>query len=125
MPKIDVHAVLRFVLGSAVAGVFAVSPQLAQAQAPGSLTQLTGSNACIQATNIAEGGDCPNSTAQGLSGSTDVAVTPDGKDAYVVSSNDGAITEFSRGTDGSLTPIGCIADQTAEGAHATTPAASG
>ena len=114
MRKIQGRVTIRLIAGIAAVIAFAVAPQLAQAQAPGSLAQLTGSNACIQATNI-EGGDCPNSTASGLSGTDDVAVSPDNKDVYVISSNDDAIAEFSRGADGSLTSIGCISDPSASG----------
>jgi DNA-binding beta-propeller fold protein YncE len=49
-------------------------------------------------------------TAQGLNGATDVAVSPNGASVYAVSQTDGAIVRFNRGSDGALTPAGCIAD---------------
>jgi DNA-binding beta-propeller fold protein YncE len=109
MLKSHVHLILRLVAGAAVALAFALSPQLAQAQAPGSLAQLASPNNCLQATTIEEG-DCPDQTAEGLSDADDVAVSPDGSDVYVISFEDDAIAEFSRGDDGSLDEIGCIAD---------------
>jgi Divergent InlB B-repeat domain len=39
-----------------------------------------------------------------------VVVSPNGQNVYVASMNDDAIGEFTRGSDGSLTEIGCIAD---------------
>ena len=53
---------------------------------------------------------CPQST-DGLGGSNDLAVSPDGKSVYVVSSMDHAIVRFNRNTTtGALTPQGCIDD---------------
>ncbi len=53
---------------------------------------------------------CPQST-DGLGGSNDLAVSPDGKSVYVVSSVDHAIVRFNRNTTtGALTPQGCIDD---------------
>src|ERR1700758_3752571 len=80
MPKVNVHAILRLALGSVVAGVFALVPQLAQAQTIGSLPQLGGSNSCIA---VGES-ECPTVNGEGLSGSEDVAVSPDGKNVYVL-----------------------------------------
>jgi Divergent InlB B-repeat domain/Lactonase, 7-bladed beta-propeller len=111
MPKVNVHAILRLALGSVVAGVFALVPQLAQAQTIGSLTQLGGSNSCIA---VGES-ECPTVNGEGLSGSEDVAVSPDGKNVYVLGENDDAIAEFTRNADGSLAQIGCIADIDAGG----------
>ena len=114
MLKLNGRATPRLLVGALVALILGVAPQLAMASsAPGSLTQLAGTNACIQATTVG-GGECPNSTAEGLSGTNDVAVSPDGKNVYVISFNDAAIAEFSRNpADGSLSPIGCIADSAA------------
>jgi len=114
MRQIQVRITIRLIAGVAALVPFALVPQLAQAQAPGSLAQLTSPNDCVQATNV-EGGDCPTSTAPALSGTDDAAVSPDGKDVYVISSTDDAIAEFSRGADGSLTSIGCISDPNASG----------
>ena len=108
MLNIDVHVILRLVAGTAALIAFALAPQLAYAQAPGSLAQLASPNNCIQLTND-ESTDCV-STAPGLSGSEDVAVSPDGRNVYVVGSSDDSISEFARSADGTLSPIGCIAD---------------
>jgi DNA-binding beta-propeller fold protein YncE len=120
MLKVNVHVILRLVAGAAIAIAFAVSPQLAQAQTPGALTQLTSPNNCIELTAL-ESDEC-QTTAPGLNGSDDTVVSPDGKHVYVSSPNDDAIAEFSRNADGSLSEIGCIADQTSEGSCDNTSA---
>jgi len=114
MLKTHLHVILRLVAGAAVAIAFALSPQLALAQAPGSLTQLSSPNNCLQATTLEEG-DCNGQTADGLSGADNVAVSPDGSNVYVISDEDDSIAEFSRGDDGSLEEIGCIADSSSDG----------
>ena len=108
MLKINVHLILRLAIGTVTAIAFALAPQLAHAQAPGALAQLASPNNCIQVTN---GGspDC-ETTGPGLLGSEDVAVSPDGKNAYVVGNGDDAISEFTRDDHGVLTWEGCIAD---------------
>ncbi len=108
MRKITAHLTTRLIIGTAVAIPFALAPALAHAQAPGSLSQLSGANTCIQGTESEEG--CPT-TGDGLNGTGDVAVSPDGQNVYVIGANDDAIAEFTRNADGSLTQIGCIADQ--------------
>jgi hypothetical protein len=92
--KLDVHVVLRFAVGAAVAVAFAGSPQFALAQAPGSLAPLSGSPA----------------TGSGLNNTQDVVVSPDGTNVYAIGENDSAIAEFARNPDGSLSQVGCIAD---------------
>ena len=108
MLKINVHLILRLAIGTVTAIAFALAPQLAHAQAPGALAQLASPNNCIQVTN---GGspDC-ETTGPGLLGSEDVAVSPDGKNVYVVGNGDDAISEFTRDDHGVLTWEGCIAD---------------
>ncbi len=62
---------------------------------------------------IADVGDTAGcgTTQQGLDGATGVAVSPDGKSAYVASQNDFAIVRFDRNTTtGALSGQGCIAD---------------
>src|SRR6266511_1697258 len=62
---------------------------------------------------IADVGDAAGcgTTQQGLDGATGVAVSPDGKSAYVASQNDFAIVRFDRNTTtGALSGQGCIAD---------------
>jgi hypothetical protein len=95
MPLLNAGLGRRLLLACAATIAFAVFPQLALAQGPGSLAQLTSPNNCIQDTNVA-GGSCPNSTANGLSGATDVAVSPDGNNVYVLGLGDEAIAEFTR-----------------------------
>ena len=58
---------------------------------------------------------CANST-DGLGGTTDVAVSADGKSVYVTSNSDDAIVRFNRNTTtGALTPQGCIDDNDSVG----------
>jgi DNA-binding beta-propeller fold protein YncE len=110
------HAATRLLLGSLAAAVVLAFPQLAGAQAPGSLAQLADPNSCIEATSNSST-ECP-SQGNGLNGSVGVAVSPDGKNVYVIGNNDSAIAEFGRNPDGSLTQLGssndCIADQSAD-----------
>jgi len=51
-------------------------------------------------------------TASGLDGATSVAVSPDGASVYVTGNGDHALVRFNRGTNGALTPKGCIASTT-------------
>ncbi len=106
MLKIHARVILRLALGATIGLALAVAPALAQAQAPGSLNQLGGANSCIAAGDS----ECPTTNGTGLNGSEDVAISPDGNNVYVVGSNDDAIAEFSRGSDGSLREIGCVVD---------------
>jgi fibronectin-binding autotransporter adhesin len=64
---------------------------------------------CFQNTG---GSDCDGSGGPtvALDAPSDVAVSPDGKSVYVVSSDSNAIAFFARASDGSLTPQGCIED---------------
>ncbi|MBV9606625.1 MAG: hypothetical protein JO027_16035 [Solirubrobacterales bacterium] len=87
-----------------------LAPQLARAQAPGSLTPLASPNNCVEATGSASS-EC-STKASGLTGTENVAVSPDGDNVYSIGFNDSAITEFRRNADGSLTEIGCVADHT-------------
>ena len=52
----------------------------------------------------------PGNTAQGLGGAFAVAVSPDGRNVYVVSSSDDAIVTFDRAADGALSDPSCIED---------------
>ncbi|MFN8150255.1 MAG: beta-propeller fold lactonase family protein [Solirubrobacterales bacterium] len=59
------------------------------------------------------GGEIPacGANQQGLSGAYSVAISPDGKSVYAVSTNDNAIVRFDRDTStGALTGNGCIED---------------
>src|SRR5579862_2315203 len=104
MRKIQVRITVRLTIIAAVAIALAVVPALAEAQAPGSLAQLAGSNSCI-ATGESE---CPTVSGSGLAGSEDVAVSPKpGQNVYVLGETDDSIAEFTRNaSDGSLTEIG-------------------
>jgi DNA-binding beta-propeller fold protein YncE len=64
---------------------------------------------CFQNTG---GSECDGSggPTYALDGPSDVAVSPDGKSVYVASGDSNAIAFFTRGSDGSLTPQGCIED---------------
>jgi len=62
---------------------------------------------------IADVGDAAGcgTTQQGLDGARSVALSADGKSAYVASDTDDAIVRFDRNTTtGALTPQGCIGD---------------
>ncbi|MFN2427255.1 MAG: lactonase family protein [Candidatus Binatia bacterium] len=64
---------------------------------------------CIQ--NL--GGTACNATggtAPGLDAASDVAVSPDGDNVYVVSGDSSAIALFDRASNGEITSIGCIQD---------------
>jgi DNA-binding beta-propeller fold protein YncE len=68
---------------------------------------LTGQG-CIA--DVGDGAGC-GTTEEGLGFALWVAVSPDGKSAYVTAFGDSAIARFDRDTTtGALTPAGCIAD---------------
>ncbi len=84
----------------------------------GSLTQESGSGACISETGASP---CADGTA--LDGANTVAVSPDGANAYVASSISKAVAVFDRDpTSGALTQqpgtAGCISETGTEGACA-------
>ena len=85
--------------------------------ADGSLTQLSGANNCIQ--NAADQAtDCGNETGIGLLALVSVDVSPDGHNLYSSAGNyTGAVGEFARNADGSLTQLGgansCIEENAA------------
>ena len=107
MLKLNGRATLRLLAAAAVTLAVGVTPQLASAAAPGSLSQPGGQNSCIGTAGTSE---CANTTGTGLGQSGDVAVSPDGKNVYVLGTTDDAIAEFTRNPDGSLSEIGCLAD---------------
>ena len=113
MRQIQVRVAIRLIAGIAAVTAFALSPQLAQAQTPGSLTQLASPDNCIESTSSAST-EC-QTKAPGLSGTETVATSPDGKNVYAIGFSDEAIAEFTRNPDGSLKEIGCIADSSASG----------
>ncbi len=71
----------------------------------GSLTQLSGADACIQ--QHGKGTECgTNDNAKGLFVADAIAISPDGKNLYTGEDNSpGAIAEFSRGPGGALTQL--------------------
>ena len=113
MPRFTVRMALRLVAGAGVVVAFAVSPQLALAQAPGSLEELASSP----------------TTGSGLTGTEDVVVSPDGKNVYAIGLGDDAIAEFTRGAGGSLTQLAstnaCIADSSDSGSSCSNQTATG
>jgi 6-phosphogluconolactonase (cycloisomerase 2 family) len=75
--------------------------------ARGVLSQLPTPNDCIA--NLANAAGCGNATALGLSGTEDLAFSPDGKFAYANSFSDSDLEELARNTtNGALTGIGCV-----------------
>ena len=104
-----VRGARRIVTVAAVAMALGLLPAVAHAQVFGSLAQLQSPNNCIESTE-SESNEC-TTTAPGLDdGTNDVAVSPDGKNVYVISTDDASIAEFTRNSDGSLVELGCIAD---------------
>lgn len=93
--------------------------EFARSSSDGSLTQLTGDNACIQEQD--DSSECgTNDTAEGLDFVTSLAISPDGNNLYSASdAENGAIAEFARSSsDGSLSQLGngnnCIEAQDSE-----------
>ncbi len=80
------------------------------AAATGDLIQKPGVAGCVSDTNL--GNQCTDGTALGRPFS--VVVSPDGKNAYVGSTNQNAVTVFDRAPDGTLTQkagtAGCISE---------------
>ncbi len=114
MPQLTVGVIRRLAFTAVVIIAFGLSPQLAQAQAPGSLAEL----GCIQAPSSSS--ECPtNGDGEGLNQANDVAVSPKGENVYVIGTNDEAIAEFARSSNGTLTQLGapnnCIADPSNDG----------
>src|SRR5690349_20663133 len=52
---------------------------------------------------------------EGLNGANRVVVSPDGRNVYVASVDDGALLTFDRAADGSLTRTGCVRATAASG----------
>ncbi|GAB3255487.1 lactonase family protein [Nocardioides dilutus] len=67
-----------------------------------------GSAGCFYDSDNAPIGGC--AATQGLAAARGVAVSPDGKSAYVVSGANSALVPFERGPTGVLAPVGCIGD---------------
>jgi DNA-binding beta-propeller fold protein YncE len=74
--------------------------------ATGDLVQKPGAAGCLSVIGFCERGSA-------LDGAESVTVSPDGQNAYAVSSNSDAVTVFDRASDGTLTQKpgpGCISD---------------
>ena len=110
--------------GSNVYGGGDTSPgaisEFSRSSTDGSLTQLSGDNACVQEAD--DSSECgSNDSAHGLDSIRSLAVSPDGKNLYSTGNGPaGTVAEFSRSsTDGSLTQLGngndCIEETTSEG----------
>ncbi len=114
MPLFKAAPVRRLIVAATTIAAFA-APAAALAQAPGSLAEL----GCLQLSSSST--ECPTNDqgGAGLSGASDVAVSPDGRNVYVTGSNDEAVAEFARGADGTLTQLApqnqCIADPSNDG----------
>ncbi|MDQ5808472.1 MAG: lactonase family protein, partial [Actinomycetota bacterium] len=100
----------------AVIAVIAIVPATAAAQLPaGAVQQLPEPNDCITTSDP----ECGTTINGGTRSARDVAITPDGKNAYVVSSlsgngnNTGSLATFSRnGNTGALSFVSCVKDPT-------------
>ncbi len=105
---------LLLLVAAVVVALLLGSAGKALAQQPGSLSQLASPNDCYQQ-RFDGTSECGSGGANGtgLAGTTDVVVSPDGANVYVLSTTDDSIAEFARGAGGSLTPLGapnnCIA----------------
>ena len=72
----------------------------------GALSPIGGATSCIGAPGAPAG--CA-STAGAINGPEDMAISPDGRFAYVNSNSDDAIVELTRdATTGVLSPVGCV-----------------
>ncbi len=86
----------------------------------GTLQQLAAPNDCVaenpaQYPNGPPPSDCSTQTAHGIHFPTALAVSPDGKNLYVIDGDHSTITEFARDANGALTQPGdpanhCIAE---------------
>lgn len=93
--------------------------------ATGALTQLAGVDACIGESGVTGASECTGTTAAGVSDLVNLVISPDGTDVYTASDDPtGPIAEFTRGTGGALTPLGCISSGATCGASAAGLAAS-
>jgi DNA-binding beta-propeller fold protein YncE len=99
----------RIVTVAAVAMAVGLLPAVAHAQVFGSLAQLQSPNNCIESTST-DSTECPTQGEALSFGTDDVVISPDGKNVYVIATDDDSIAEFARNADGSLTELGCIAD---------------
>jgi DNA-binding beta-propeller fold protein YncE len=113
MRKIGVRITVRLIAVIAALSAFALLPSLALARTPGALTQFDSPNNCIESTS-SESTECPTQ-APGLSGTEGVAVSPNGQNVYAIGFTDDDIAEFTRAPDGTLKPIGCVADTSVSG----------
>jgi DNA-binding beta-propeller fold protein YncE len=119
-----VRGARRIVTVAAVAMAVGLLPAVAHAQVFGSLAQLASPNNCIESTSSGSS-DC-TTTAPGLDdGTDDVAVSPDGQNVYVMSTDDESIAEFTRNADGSLAELGCIASSSDSGSTCSNQTAIG
>jgi DNA-binding beta-propeller fold protein YncE len=74
-----------------------------------------GFRACIEDVGLDACGAGTANEAPGLNGARAVAVSPDGRSVYVVSSTDDSVSRFDRAPSGALTPAGCIEDAGLDG----------
>lgn len=96
----------------AVGASVGLPAQLAHAApVPGALSQLPTPNECIQQT----GATLCSSHAVGINGTVGLAITPDGKNAYVVATSSQAVAELARSASGALSqlasPNDCVSSQ--------------
>lgn len=96
-----------------LAAVASTLPALATAAPIGSLTQLAEPFNCVgeEGFHQPEIGCGTLLPAEAINASYEAQVSPDGKNAYSVAIA-GALIEYSRQSDGSLKPIGCITEGT-------------
>ncbi len=97
---------VRFALTLTTLFLAALPAAASAAGSEGSLTQKSGTEACVSESGT--GGLCAGGV--GLNVASSVTVSPDGKSAYVASQGSSAVAVFDRSTEGVLTQKGCISE---------------
>jgi DNA-binding beta-propeller fold protein YncE len=98
-----------------VLAVLATGVQLAAAGNASALGQIS-FGGCIS--NDGSGGLCGTASPDATKGATDVAISPDGRTAYVTAREGNAIAVFDRAPAGQLTYAGCVSNDGSGGACA-------
>jgi DNA-binding beta-propeller fold protein YncE len=99
--------------------VLAVALPLTAASSASALGQIS-YGGCIS--NDGSGGLCGPTNDSPLKGAEHIALSPDGKTAYVASSGSSAVAVLDRSPGGQLTYAGCVSDDGSGGACADLPA---
>src|SRR3954466_10435885 len=88
-----------------VIAAFALLPASAAAAQPGALTQRAGTSGCVSESG--DGGRCADGS--GLGDASALAISPDGRNVYVVAKATQSLALFDRdAASGALTERGCL-----------------